>query len=124
MMQIAGDGKRDPWSVASQRGIRHYVTLQLFEKRDARVFASAAVRTQFVIGLWLEDNAKTLSADWISIAVEIHARNSNARKIAARNEPGKKVESSIRTSCGRGIQNALNFISISGLRLHDYPETL
>jgi hypothetical protein len=122
--QIDGARKGDSWSVAAKRSVRHQVTLQFFEIRDARVFASTSAGTELVISLWLECDAEALSAHWISIAIEVHARNSDAREVAVRDETRKKVEPSIRASRGCGVQDAVNLIWIARLGRHDNSEAL
>ena len=90
MEQIVGGRKGDARAVASEGRVGHHVVLKLFDKSDARVFASAAAGMQLVVCLWFECYANTLNANRIALVVELHTRDANARKIAPRNEARKR----------------------------------
>ena len=84
------------------RVVGHHVVLKLFDKSDARVFASAAAGMQLVVCLWFECYANTLNANRIALVVELHTRDANARKIAPRNEARKKVKLPVGAACSPG----------------------
>ena len=101
--QIVGGRKGDARAVAPEGRVGHHVALKLFDKSDARVFASAAAWMQLVVCFRFECYANTLNANRIALVVELHTRDANARKIALPNEARKKVKLPVRTACGPGV---------------------
>jgi hypothetical protein len=94
-------------------------------KRNARILAAtAAVGPTFIIGIWLEGDAKPLYTCRIAGFIEPHARYPDPRIIPFRNQPRKEVEFTIGTAYGSGIQNPFHFMRIARLGLHDHPEAV
>jgi hypothetical protein len=94
-------------------------------KRNARILtATAAVGPPFIIGIGLEGDAKPLYTYWIAGFIEPYARYPDPRIISLRDQPRKEIQFAVRASNGSRIENPFHFMRITGLRLHDYAQTL
>jgi len=56
--------------------------------------------------------------------IEPYPCNADARVIPLRGQPGEEVELTIRAANGSRIQDALDLLGITRLRLHHEPEAL
>jgi hypothetical protein len=99
--------------------------MERFYERNARILAAASsVGPPLIFGFGLQRDAETLDTCRIARFVEAHPRNSDARIVAARDEPREQVELPIRATRRSRIQDTLDLMGISRLGLHQHSQTL
>jgi hypothetical protein len=67
-------------------------------------------------------NPEPFNSARIAAPVEVHARNTDARIIAPRDQSREEIQMSIGTASGGRIQDTFGFLRISRFRRHDLPE--
>jgi len=123
--QIFRGGQRDARPFRGVRGVRHHVALERLDERDTWVFAPAAApRALLVRGLGLERDSEALDADRISRFVEAHARDPDARVVAAPHQARKEIELTVGAANGPGVEHPFALERIARLGLHDDTESL
>ena len=106
--QILRYRQGDPWADGRKRRVSHHVALEPFHERDARILAAAAaVGPPLVIRFRLQHNAEPLDSAGIASLIEPNPGNADARIVALRDEPWKKVELTIGATNGSRIQRRL-----------------
>ena len=87
-----------------------------------RVFDATAVRSLFVRLSRLERDAEALHARRISVLVEAHAGDADARVIAAGHQPREEVHLAVRAADGGRIEHTFGFKGGILLRRHEHAQ--
>ena len=84
----------------------------------------AAAYSAFVISLRFQRDPKPLDSARVPGVIEFYTGNADARIIAPRDNPRKKVKLTIVAANGGRIQHTFDLVRIASLRLHDLSQPL
>ena len=123
--QVFGHRQGDPWAIRRKRSVSHYVALEWFDERDARILAApATVLPPLVIRFGLQRNAESLDSVRVTGLIKLDSRYADAGVVAPRDEPREEVKLAIRATRGGRIQDAFGLQGIARLRFHHQPKAL